>query len=292
MSLVYLFASTEAKLNPSSLLTIRPLQTLEDAEACEDLQVSIWPSHPGSAGFSIPIHMLMAQMELSGAVIGAWDGEKMVGFLYGSKELDEGGRLYHYSWLAGILPEYRHHKIMEQLKYAHAETARAQGAYKIVWTYDPLQGANANLNIHKLGGIARKYYINRYGVRAGGSPQNIGMPADRFLLEWFLDGSFIRPDIPALQTIPQVNRVETNEYDLQAIRDYDLHLDQPLLAVEIPASFETLRIHPKGAGLDIEWRLKTREIFLHYFWQGYRVVDFLSERKGDERKNVYVLSQT
>jgi hypothetical protein len=30
--------------------------------------------------------MLMAQMELSGAAIGAWDGEKMAGFLYGSKE--------------------------------------------------------------------------------------------------------------------------------------------------------------------------------------------------------------
>jgi len=84
-------------MNIALPLTIRPLQTLEDAEACEDLQVSTWPSHPGSAGFSIPIHMLMAQMELSGSVIGAWDGDRMVGFLYGSKEMDEDGRLYHYS---------------------------------------------------------------------------------------------------------------------------------------------------------------------------------------------------
>lgn len=272
-----------------SSITIRPLQTLEDAEACEDLQVAIWPSHPGSAGFSIPIHMLTAQMELSGAVIGAWDGEQMVGFLYGSRELDKEGRLYHYSWLAGVLPAYRHHKIMEQLKYAHADLARAQGAYKIAWTYDPLQGANANLNIHKLGGMARTYYINRYGVRAGGSPQNIGMPADRFLLEWFLDGSFPRPDIPEIQSIPLVNRVEVNEDDVQVMADYDLSLNAPYLLVEIPARFETLRAHPKSAGLDIAWRMMTREIFLHYFGQGYCVVDFVSEMIWGLRKNLYVL---
>ncbi len=276
----------------TSNITLRPLQTIEDAEACEDLQVAIWPSHPSSAGFSIPIHMLMAQMELSGAVIGAWDGEKMVGFLYGSRELDDAGRLYHYSWLAGVLPAYRHHKIMEQLKYAHADLARAQGAYKIAWTYDPLQGANANLNIHKLGGIARTYYINRYGFRAGGSPQNIGMPADRFLLEWFLDGSVVRPEIPDLQTLPQINRVTPNEHGLPILQDLDLHLRAPHLRVEIPGSFEALRAHPHGAGLDVDWRMKTREIFLHYFSQGYRVVDFLSEPRGETRQNFYLLTKS
>ncbi len=277
-------------------ISIRPLQTIEDAEACEDLQVSIWPSHPDSAGFSIPIHMLTAQMELSGAVIGAWEGEKMVGFLYGSKELDEAGRLYHYSWLAGVLPESRHHKVMEHLKYAHADLARAQGAYKIAWTYDPLQGANANLNIHKLGGMARTYYLNRYGIRAGGSPQNIGMPADRFLLEWFLDGSVVRPDLSLadLLDLPncRINRVEVNEHGLPVMRDYDLRLDQPHLLVEIPASFETLRAHPQVTGLDVEWRMKTREIFLHYFGQGYRVVDFLSEQEERQRRNFYLLMKS
>lgn len=268
-------------------LTIRPLRTLDDAEACEDLQVAIWPSHPGSAGFSIPIHMLMAQMELSGAVIGAWVGEKMIGFLYGSKELDDEGRLYHYSWLAGVLPEYRHHKVMEKLKYAHAEIARTQGAYKIAWTYDPLQGANANLNVHKLGGMVRTYYVNRYGVRAGGSPQNIGMPADRFLLEWFLDGR-THPEIPDWQAIPKVNSVEIDEYGLQKIREFDLSLNARYLLVEIPDNFETLRAHPHGGGLDLEWRLKTREIFLHYFGRGYGVVDFLSEGEGEGRRNYYL----
>ncbi|MCB9136261.1 MAG: hypothetical protein H6636_12600 [Anaerolineales bacterium] len=277
-------------MNTLSSLTIRPLQTLEDAEACEDLQVAIWPSHPGSAGFSIPIHMLMAQMELSGAVIGAWDGDKMVGFLYGSRELDDEGRLYHYSWLAGVLGPYRHHKIMEQLKYAHAEIARAQGAYKIAWTYDPLQGANATLNIRKLGGIARRYYINRYGFRAGGSPQNMGMPADRFLLEWFVDGSFARPEFPAIAQIPQINPVEVNADGLQVIRNVDLTLSAPFLLVEIPGSFERLREHSRGGGLDIDWRMKTRELFLHYFGQGYRVVDFLSENEGAQRRNFYVLA--
>ncbi|GAB4577741.1 MAG: hypothetical protein Fur0022_04720 [Anaerolineales bacterium] len=270
-------------------ITVRSLQTLEDAEACEDVQVAIWPSHPGSAGFSIPIHMLMAQMELSGAVLGAWEGEKMVGFLYGSKELDAEGRLYHYSWLAGVLPAYRHQKIMEQLKYAHAEIARAQGAYKIAWTYDPLQGANANLNIHKLGGIARTYYINRYGFRAGGSPQNFGMPSDRFLLEWFVDGRVIRPEIPPRQEMPLANLVDVDDRG-QVIREVTLDLTAPYLLVEIPSSFEALRVQARGTGLDVDWRMKTRALFLSYFGRGYRVVDFLSENAGARRRNFYVLA--
>jgi predicted GNAT superfamily acetyltransferase len=184
---------------------------------------------------------------------------------------------------------------MEQLKHAHAEITRAQGAYKIAWTYDPLQGANANLNIHKLGGIARKYYVNRYGVRAGGSPQNIGMPADRFLLEWFVDGTVFRPEIPngTIASLLErgvcglVNQVEQNKYGMPVIRQYDLNLTQSSLLVEIPPSLEALRAHPKNSGLDTDWRLRTREIFLHYFGKGYQVVDFLTEGEGENRRNCY-----
>jgi predicted GNAT superfamily acetyltransferase len=241
----------------------------------------------------------MAPLEVSGALIGAWDGEKMVGFLFGSKELDEVGRLYHYSWLAGVLPEYRHQKIMEKLKSAHAEIARTQGASKITWTYDPLQGANANLNVRKLGGMVRKYFINRYGVRAGGSPQNVGMPADRFLLEWFVDGTVYKPDVPGepIASLLEkgfcglVNQVEWNEHGLPVIRQYDLDLNQPSLLVEIPANLEALRAHPNNNGLDVAWRLKTREIFLHYFGKGYQVVDFLTEGTRESRRNCYWMEQ-
>ncbi len=276
---------------------IKKLQTLEDAEACEDLQVAIWPSHPNSAGFSIPIHMLVAQMELGGTILGAFEGRKMIGFLYTSQERDEQGRLYHYSWLAGVLPEYRHKKVMQQLKYANAEIARQQGAYKIVWTYDPLQGANANLNVHKLGGVVRRYYVNRYGERAGGSPQNTGMPSDRFLLEWFVDGSFTRPDLPpsvadllSRDDCALVTRVEVDGRGLPVLRDFDLDLPHPLLVVETPGDFPGLRAHPQQNGLDLDWRLKTRDIFLTYITgKGYVVVDFRSEGRGPARRNFYVL---
>ncbi|MFQ5616686.1 MAG: GNAT family N-acetyltransferase [Anaerolineales bacterium] len=280
-------------------ITIKQLETIEEAEACEDLQVAIWPSHPGSAGFSIPIHMLAAQIELGGAVLGAYEGGQMVGFLYTSLERDEQDRLYHYSWLAGVLPEYRHRKVMEKLKYRNAEIARAQGAYKIVWTYDPLQGANANLNVRKLGGVVRRYYVNHYGARAGGSPQNIGMPSDHFLLEWFVDGSIRKPDLGSypvadlldLGICRLVNRVKVDKQGLQIVSAYDLDLDHPRLLVEIPGDFEGMRAHPERGSLDVEWRLITRKIFLRYVRErGYRVVDFVSERK-EGRRNFYVLEK-
>ena len=54
----------------------------------------------------------------------------------------------------------------------------------IEWTFDPLELANAYLNISRLGAIARRFEPNLYGLSS--SPLHAGLPTDRLVAEWWL----------------------------------------------------------------------------------------------------------
>jgi predicted GNAT superfamily acetyltransferase len=278
-------------------ITIKELRVLEEAEDCEDLQVRIWPPQEGSAGYYVPIHLLISQMEIGGIVLGAYLDQRIVGFIFAVQAYDKQCQCYHYSCLAGVHPEFQHNGIMEKLKWKHADLALDRKVNRIVWTYDPLQGPNANLNIRKLGGSVREYKTNYYGVRAGGSPRNSGIPSDRFVLEWNLrqrDKS--KPSLRARDLVNSrdcslVNMVETDEGGLPSIKEYDLGLTTHQLLVEIPDDFERIRRHPSKSDLDLDWRLKSREIFSHYLNNGYHVGGFISEKEGTLRKSFYLLER-
>jgi predicted GNAT superfamily acetyltransferase len=282
-------------------ITIRELSTLAEAEECEDLQLKIWPPHQGTVGFCIPIHLLVSQRDIGGVVLGAYVEERIIGFIYAVPAHDRAGRPYHYSCLAGVHPEFQHGGVMERLKWRHADIALAQNIKQIRWTYDPLQGANANLNIKKLGGIVKDYKINYYGIRAGGSPQNYGMPSDRFVVEWNISGHGISaPHIPAsLRHVDLLNSHECSlantvlldETGLPFIKDFVLDLSSRQVLVEIPDNFARIRRHTSKGNLDIEWRLKTREIFTNYLKLGYTVIGFFSENEDDRRRSFYLLEK-
>lgn len=284
---------------PEPEIIVRQLESLNDAEDCEELQVKLWPPYEGSAGFCVPIHLLVSQMEIGGIVLGAYLGNGIVGFIFAVQAEDNLGQRYHYSCLAGVHPDLQHRGIMQKLKLKHASIASSQNVNRIVWTYDPLQGPNANLNIKKLGGIVKRYKVNYYGMRAGGSPQNFGLPSDRFLLEWNIPlGGVLVPsnskhlnlsDLRGSETCALVNSVEINERDLPFIKDFNLNLSSRQLLVEIPDDFELIRKHPSKEDLDIHWRLRTRDIFTTYFSKGYTVVGFLSEKEGPRRRSFYLL---
>ena len=71
------------------------------------------------------------------------------------------GRQYVPAMLA-VLPDYRGQGIGYQLKLAQREKALS-GIKTMTRTYDPTEAANAYLNIHRLGGVVRHYYVNHYG---------------------------------------------------------------------------------------------------------------------------------
>ena len=169
---------------------LRMLETPTEMEAVEDLQRLCWP---GDETEIVPVHMLRSFVHNGGLVIGAHSGDQLVGFVIGYPGIQpgpEGPKLVHTSHMAGVHPEFRDTGLGYKLKRAQWQMVRGQGVERIVWTYDPLQSRNANLNISKLGAVCSTYLPNYYGEMRDGV--NIGVPSDRFQADWWVNTNRVK----------------------------------------------------------------------------------------------------
>ena len=101
-----------------SLPNIRLLDTPEDLQLVEELQRAVWP---GSETDIVPMHMMITVVHNGGLVLGAFEDEKIIGFVYGFPGLEEtpdGPRPKHCSHQMGIHPDYRDSGIGFTLKRA------------------------------------------------------------------------------------------------------------------------------------------------------------------------------
>ena len=179
-------------------MTVRPITELSELEKCIDLQRAAW----GLADIdTIPLRMLVTQNRVGGLVLGAFEGDRLIGFLNAMPGIRD-GRPYWYSQMLAVTDEYRNRGIGADLKLAQREHARQRGIHLIEWTFDPLESKNAYLNISKLGVIVRRYYVNLYGATA--SALQHGLQSDRLVAEWWIDqprprvaGDIRRVSIPA-----------------------------------------------------------------------------------------------
>jgi predicted GNAT superfamily acetyltransferase len=171
-------------------IAIRDLTTYEEFVQVRDVQQACW-GFTGGEGLYPPV--LLTASQNGGTVLGAFDpqgasgtGDKMVGYLFGFLGLHENrGPLKLCSQTMGVLAEYRGRGIAEKLKWAQRDRVLKLGLKLVTWTYDPLEGPNAYLNLHKLNGIVCVYKRNVYGEHFG--VLNEGLPTDRFLVEWWIE---------------------------------------------------------------------------------------------------------
>ena len=83
-------------------IVIRPLETLPELKACEDLQKAVWGMPERDI---VPIVELVSARTARGVVAGAFaPGHDLVGFVYGMWGLDGNGELYHYSRMVACGP--------------------------------------------------------------------------------------------------------------------------------------------------------------------------------------------
>ncbi len=163
-------------------IVIRECSSIEEFRECVALQRTVW-------GFAdadlIPTRFLVVTRKVEGQVIGAFDATgKLVGFCLSVPGL-RGTSCYLHSHMLGVLPEFRGHGLGRRLKLAQRRNALARGIRLIEWTFDPLEGWNAYLNLEKLGAVARCYVVNHYGISS--SPLHRSLPTDRLVAEWWLD---------------------------------------------------------------------------------------------------------
>ena len=159
---------------------IRPVRTIDEFLAVEQLQQTVWNVVDREL---VPALHLIPSCAVGGILLGAFDRDRMIGFVYGFPGFEGDERIIHSDMLA-VLREYRGHGIGQQLKLAQREAALQRGVRKITWTFDPLQARNAHLNFNRLGVTADRYLRDFYGETT--SPLHRGIGTDRLWVTWDL----------------------------------------------------------------------------------------------------------
>ncbi|MBI5649189.1 MAG: GNAT family N-acetyltransferase [Chloroflexi bacterium] len=277
---------------PEADLSIRALKTWDEYLAIEELQRSVWQMPDWRD--AVPANLLIAMHKHGGCALGAFDGDRVIGFALSFLALDPPTRqLKHHSHMLAVLPAYQARKLGARLKWAQRDFARAQQIALITWTYDPLLALNARLNLAHLGALARRYTPNAYGEMTDGL--NAGLASDRFEVEWWLDS-------PRVLEHAQ-GAAQRAEWNVELPRAFDLAFDArdlpritrvyPLagaeLLVEIPANLAAVK--SADPALAREWRAATRDVFQNAFANGYCAIDLVTRVEGTRRRAAYLLTR-
>ncbi len=161
-------------------VVLRVCHSIEEFRACVALQKEVWNFTDAEL---VPLRMFVVADKVGGQVMGAFDGDVMVGFAL-SVPGTRSGHVYLHSHMLAVRKDHRNGGLGRRLKLMQREDALARGIELIEWTFDPLEIKNAYLNLEKLGAIARRYTINQYGITS--SPLQGGLPSDRLIAEWWL----------------------------------------------------------------------------------------------------------
>jgi predicted GNAT superfamily acetyltransferase len=228
---------------------VRRLISLEELDEAVRLQKEIW-------GFEdielLPLRLFVVAQKVGGQTLGAFDGDRMVGFLLSIPGLKH-GQMYLHSHMMGVRSEYRNSGLGRTMKLMQRLDAIERGIHLVQWTFDPLELKNAYFNIERLGAIVRLCVLNQYGTTT--SHLHGGLPTDRCVAEWHLLHDRVvallegRPRPPAEVT----RRIEVPA-DIARIR-----AEEPRLAREIQARVSELFVRYTGEGLAVTGFEKSAE---------------------------------
>ncbi|MCU0502703.1 MAG: hypothetical protein MUC51_13240 [Anaerolineae bacterium] len=265
---------------------LRPLDTPADMAAAEALSTVVWP---GTELDVAPGHLLLTIAHNGGLVAGAFDGDRLIGFLFGFLGLDERwypAKLKQCSHQLGVHPDYRSAGVGYALKHYQRQFVCGQGLDLVTWTYDPLLSRNAQLNIAKLGAVCNTYRRNVYGELRDGL--NAGLPTDRFLVDWWVASERVET------RVRRTDNRQATFAGLLAAGAHSVNPPEPDGAAR-PPSPERLALQPAGTPVLLEipadflalkaadrtlataWRLGTRAVFEALFAAGLAVTDFVFE---------------
>ena len=229
-------------------MTLRHLHTDADYAACVHLQKQTWGTDFTEA---VPATMLRISQKLGGIAAGAFEGDLLIGFVFGLTGPHK-GEIVHWSDMLAVHPDYRNRGVGEALKRFQRADLLSRGITRMLWTFDPLDSKNAHLNFNRLGVYAREYVIDMYGETA--SPLH-ATGTDRLIVTWELE----KPGAPTPRSY---------NADAEITIPLDIH--------------GIVRSDPARAK---QWRADTRAEFLRYLPE-HVVTGF----RRDERAGYYALT--
>jgi predicted GNAT superfamily acetyltransferase len=236
-------------------IVLRNCTELEEYRACVALQKEVW-------GFAdnelVPLRIFSLAPKIGGQVIGAWDGETLVGFAFSIPGI-RNGHPYLHSHMLAVKEGHRNTGLGRRIKLFQREDAIARGYELLEWTFDPLEIKNAYLNLERLGAIARRYNLNQYGITS--SPLQGFLPTDRLVAEWWLTS----------------RRVET----LLSTGKHPEFVEET--RVEVPAEIYAWKEQPDTRQKAAAVQLRNREAFLSAFSRGLACLGYERDASGNGR---------
>jgi predicted GNAT superfamily acetyltransferase len=231
-------------------IVVRKCHALEEFHACVELQREVW----GEADLEIePVTMFVVASITGGQVLGAFDGDKMVGYTLAVAGLRQ-GLAYLHSHQTGVSAAYRDRGVGRMLKLFQRDDALGRGIRLVEWTFDPLEMKNAHFNLNRLGAICRRYIPNLYGVTT--SPLHRGIQTDRLVAEWWLDSP---------RVIAAIENLMPSTTDAPA-------------AIEVPAGFEQWTQSDLQRVQAVQTRV--REEFTKWFAREYAAIGVRAGKTG------------
>ena len=241
-------------------IEIRNCRELEEFRACVALQKEVW-------GFAdnelVPLRIFSLAPKIGGQVIGAWDGQTLVGFAF-SIPGTRSGYSYLHSHMLAVKDEYRNSGLGRRLKLFQREDALANGYQLMEWTFDPLEIKNSYFNLERLGAIARRYNINQYGITS--SPLQGFLPTDRLVAEWWLSSKRVELLLSGGQ--PQTFKEEQR--------------------VSVPAEIYEWKADPDSRQKAADVQLHNREQFQKAFSQGLACLRY---QRDDKHNGAFILGE-
>lgn len=165
------------------------------------LQARVWGMPPEEL---VPVNMLAILPDTGGSVLVAYredDGFNAEGWLgFAIAAGSSSGTLV--SHMLGVREEQRGTRDLGwHLKLLQGYEALRAGHRSAVWTFDPMRGANARLNLEKLGARVRELTLDKYGVLRSDLYGDV--PSDRFTVFW---------DLVSAATHRRIEEVRTGRY--------------------------------------------------------------------------------
>lgn len=214
-----------------------------------------------------PVNLLAVIAGTGGAILVAYDqrsgfnADGWLGFVFGLGSRD--GVLV--SHMLGVRPEARGAAgIGWALKLAQADAARQTGHREMNWTFDPMRGGNARLNLEKLGAVIEEMTIDKYGILT--TELYGAMPSDRFIARWDLESSAAirKVGVAATRSEPPAGLREALALPILTSESMArlLELEPPRIAYEIPGDIDELaHVDPRRA---VAWRAQTRALLARF----------------------------
>jgi predicted GNAT superfamily acetyltransferase len=260
-------------------ISIRLFEKESDYFACEALQKETWGKDLEEV---VTASLAKIVQKIGGIAAGAFDEDgEMAGFVFGFTGFKE-GRAVHWSHMLAVKPAYRDSGIGRRLKLYQRDMLLSMGVSEVFWTYDPLAGKNAHLNLNILGAEILEYVQDMYGAGED-SILFRGIGTDRFIVVWriaddkveeILEERHCFDEEPFQASAFAVRRSVESDPGSSPLNSLDL-LDTRV-RVEVPQDVHQLMNISISTAAD--WRKKTREAFQHYLRRDFRVVGFYLEQ--------------